>query len=233
MLPNIANATTVMRIFIGPQQRSWLAADASVPVQCQECGHADPMNVRSEQVLIAAPEDTPGVTMSTTKPRRQAPFSDALAVVLIAIALACVGNGYVQAQQSIVGAPFVLVDQTGVTVTDETYRGKWVLIFFGFTHCADVCPTTLNKIANMMELLSGDAGKVQPLFITLDPERDTVAVMRDYVAAFDKRLVGLTGSVEAIAAVAKNYGVVSDRTGDAAAYTIDHSTAIYLLDPEG
>jgi protein SCO1 len=163
------------------------------------------------------------------------PFSGVLAIVLIAIVLGCLRSGYAEAGQAplILGGPFRLVDHTGASVTDETYRGKWLMMFFGFTHCPDICPTTLNKIADVMELLGKDAAKVQPLFVTADPQRDTADVLRDYVAAFDSRIVGLTGSVEEIAAVAKSYGVVAERSGDGANYTIGHSTAIYLVDPEG
>jgi protein SCO1 len=168
--------------------------------------------------------------MVARKTRRQA-LQRIFAVVLIAIILACPRT---QAQDPmILGGAFRLVDQTGTTVTDETYRGKWLVIFFGFTHCPDVCPMTLSKITNMMELLGKNADRVQPLFITLDPERDTVTVMRDYIAAFDRRLVGLTGARDAIGAVAKSYGVISNQSGSATDYTIGHSAAVYLVDPDG
>jgi protein SCO1/2 len=149
--------------------------------------------------------------------------------------LGCLRIGYAEAGQagSIPSGQFTLVDHTGAIVTDETYRGKWLVMFFGFTHCPDICPTTLSKIASMMELLGQDAEKVQPLFITVDPERDTVEVLRDYVAAFDRRIIGLTGSAEQIATVAKIYDVISQRSGDGANYTIGHSTPIYIVDPNG
>jgi protein SCO1 len=157
----------------------------------------------------------------------------AFAVALIAIVLACLRSGYAQDGQEPLGGPLRLLDQTGATVTDETYRGKWLVMFFGFTHCQDVCPMTLSKITNMMDLLGKDADRVQPLFITVDPQRDTVEVMRDYVAAFDKRLIGLTGTADAIVALAKGYGVISNRSGNGTDYTIGHSAAVYLVDPEG
>jgi protein SCO1/2 len=162
-------------------------------------------------------------------------FAAGLAIVLflaIATVLGCLRSGYAQAG-SILHGQFTLVDSTGATVTDETYHGKWLVMFFGFTHCAGICPTTLSKIASLMELLGEDAEKVQPLFITVDPERDTVEVLRDYVAVFDRRIVGLTGSAEQIATVAKSYDVISQRSGAGANYTIGHSTAIYLVDPNG
>jgi protein SCO1 len=165
-------------------------------------------------------------------------FAAGLVIVLslaIATVLLCLRSGDAEAGQagSILGGQFTLVDHTGTTVTDETYRGKWLVMFFGFTHCPDICPTTLSKIASMMELLGQDAEKVQPLFITVDPERDTIEVLRKYVAAFDRRIVGLTGSAEQIAAVAKSYDVIFQRSGDGTNYTIGHSTAIYLVDPNG
>lgn len=162
---------------------------------------------------------------------RQALF----AAGLVSVLFGCLRSGYAEARQAapIFGGSFTLIDHTGATVTDETYRGKWLVIFFGFTHCPDICPTTLSKIASMMELLGQDAEKVQPLFITVDPERDTVEVLRDYVAAFDSRIVGLTGPAEQIAVVSKNYGVISQRSGDGANYTVGHSTPIYLVDPDG
>jgi protein SCO1 len=171
--------------------------------------------------------------MSTMKRCRQIPFTGGWIVILVAIVLACPRSVQAGQELAMLGGPFRLVDHTGATVTNDTYRGKWLVIFFGFTHCPDVCPTTLSKIASMMDLLGRDAEKVQPLFITVDPERDTVEVLRDYVAAFDRRIVGLTGSAEQIATVAKSYDVISQRTGDGAASTIGHSTAIYLIDPDG
>jgi protein SCO1/2 len=173
--------------------------------------------------------------MVRVKMRRHAPHTGAFAVLLIALLLTCLQSSYAQVGQdpSVLGGPFRLVDQTGATVTDQTYHGKWLVMFFGFTHCPDVCPMTLGKITEMMELLGKDAERVQPLFITVDPERDTVGAMRDYVAAFDRRVVGLTGPVDAIATLAKSYNVVSKGSGKEIAYTIGHSAGIYLVDPEG
>ena len=110
-----------------------------------------------------------------------------------------------------VGGPFTLTAPDGTTVTDETYRGKWLLVFFGYTSCPDICPTTLSEIAAALELLGPDAAKLQPIFITVDPERDTPEVMGRYTGAFDPRIVGLTGSPQQIAAVAAQYGAYSER----------------------
>jgi protein SCO1 len=134
------------------------------------------------------------------------------------------------------GGPFSLIDSSGATVTDRTYRGKWELVFFGYTYCPDLCPTTLNTISDALTALGPLADKVQPLFITVDPQRDTPAVIGDYVRNFDPRIVGLTGSPEAIAAVAKAYKVyyAVHRTGNGPDdYLMDHSGFVYLMDPEG
>jgi protein SCO1/2 len=134
------------------------------------------------------------------------------------------------------GGPFSLTDGSGATVTDKTYRGKWELVFFGYTYCPDLCPTTLSTIADALTALGPLADEVQPLFITVDPRRDTPAAIADYVRNFDPRIVGLTGSPEAIAAVAKEYKVyyAVHRTGDGADdYLMDHSGFIYLMGPDG
>ena len=150
------------------------------------------------------------------------PLRGALTIILIVVVLGCLRSGYAEAGQAplILGGPFRLIDHTGASVTDETYRGKWLMMFFGFTHCPDICPTTLNKIATVMELLGAEAEKVQPLFITVAPQRDTVEVLQGYVAAFDSRIVGLTGSADEIATVTKSYGVATERSGDGTNYTM-------------
>lgn len=104
--------------------------------------------------------------------------------------------------------PFSLVSaSTGLEVTDQSLRGKWLLVFFGYTYCPDVCPTTLNNIAEAMSGLGPIAERVQPLFVTVDPARDTPSVLSSYTAAFDPRIVGLTGSTEQISAVANEFGL--------------------------
>jgi protein SCO1/2 len=136
----------------------------------------------------------------------------------------------------IIGGPFALTAPDGATVTDQTYRGKWLLVFFGYTFCPDVCPTTLNEIAEALQKLGPDAAKLQAIFITVDPERDTPDVMGKYVQAFDSRIVGLTGDRRRIAAAAKEYGaygVAHAHAAGASDYLVDHSTYIYLMDPEG
>ena len=139
-------------------------------------------------------------------------------------------------------APFTLTDQTGRTVTDRDFAGRFMLIFFGYTHCPDICPTDLTVMSDAVDLLGDDAEAVQPIFITIDPARDTVAVMADYVKHFHPRLVGLTGTQEQIQALSKLYGVRSDKyrveddTGAPPpddAYFMDHTGATYLVGPNG
>jgi protein SCO1/2 len=135
-----------------------------------------------------------------------------------------------------IGGPFSLTAPDGTTVTDQTYRGKWLLVYFGYTFCPNTCPTTLMEIASALERLGPDAAKVRPIFITVDPKRDTPDVMAKYTQSFDSRIVGLTGTPAQIAAVAHEYGVyyVAHQSGEAANdYLIDHSTYLYVMDPQG
>lgn len=140
------------------------------------------------------------------------------------------------AGQALIGGPFTLTDQTGKTVTQADYKGKYMLIYFGFTFCPDVCPTELQVMAGAVSKLGAKGAQVQPIFITVDPERDTVEVMANYVKQFDPRLVGLTGTPEQIAEVAKAYRVFYQKVKDdetSGDYTMDHSSIAYLMDPEG
>jgi cytochrome oxidase Cu insertion factor (SCO1/SenC/PrrC family) len=132
-----------------------------------------------------------------------------------------------------IGGPFTLVDHTGRTVTDADYRGNLMLVFFGFTHCPDVCPTTLQEIASALDVLADEAGRVQPLFVTVDPERDTPEVMAEYVDLFHPRIVGLTGTVDQVKAVAKAYRVYFNKVPQGDTYTMDHSAITYLMGPDG
>jgi cytochrome oxidase Cu insertion factor (SCO1/SenC/PrrC family) len=133
-----------------------------------------------------------------------------------------------------IGGPFALEASDGRTVTDQTYRDKWQLIYFGYTLCPDACPTALNDIASAMETLGPLAAKVQPIFITVDPQRDTREVMASYVKAFDNRIVGLTGTPEQIAAAARVFRVYYAKAPDKDApdgYLMDHSSVIYVMRP--
>ncbi len=133
------------------------------------------------------------------------------------------------------GRDFALTDHHGQPRQLSDYRGKVVTVFFGFTHCPDVCPTTLIEMAEVMRLLGDQSDRVQVLFITVDPERDTQALLAQYVPAFDQRFVGLYGDLEATARVAKEFKVFYQKVpGDAPGiYTMDHSAGSYVFDPEG
>jgi cytochrome oxidase Cu insertion factor (SCO1/SenC/PrrC family) len=135
-----------------------------------------------------------------------------------------------------IGGPFTLTDESGKTVTDRDFRGKWLLVYFGYTYCPDVCPTTLNEVAEALTDLGAKADRVTPVFITIDPRRDTPKVVGQYAAAFSPRLVGLTGTAEQIAKVAREYRVyyAPHRTGPGPDdYTMDHSSLLYLMGPDG
>jgi protein SCO1/2 len=134
-----------------------------------------------------------------------------------------------------VGGPFRLTDQNGNVVTDRDLHGKWLLVYFGYTHCPDACPTALNDIALALEQLGARAGKVRPVFITVDPARDTPAVLKSYVASFAAPILALTGSETAVAQAAKAYHVYYSKHAIAAGddYEMDHSSVIYVMDPQG
>ena len=135
---------------------------------------------------------------------------------------------------SAIGGPFHLVDQNGKTVTDGDLKGKWSLVYFGYTHCPDACPTALNDIAIALDELGPQRGAVRPVFITVDPERDTPEVLKSYVTSFDAPILALTGSPEQIAQAAKGYRVYYAKHPEADGnYSMDHSSVIYVMDPEG
>ena len=135
-----------------------------------------------------------------------------------------------------IGGDFELTSHTGATVKDADFRGKYMLIFFGFTFCPDVCPTELQIITAALEELGPDAEKIQPIFVTIDPERDTPEAMATYVGHFHPSMMGLTGTPEQIDTIAKAYRVYYKKVDDpssAAEYPMDHSAIVYLMDPEG
>jgi protein SCO1/2 len=138
--------------------------------------------------------------------------------------------------QALIRSEFSLIDQTGKPVTNADYGGEWQLVFFGYTYCPDICPTTLNDVALILEDLGDEADQVRPLFITVDPERDTPEVMAAYVANFDPRIVGLTGTPEQIKQAAQAFRAYYAKVDQGSApdgYTMDHSAFLYLMDPEG
>lgn len=135
-----------------------------------------------------------------------------------------------------VGGPFTLTNTEGKPVTDKDFRGKFMLVYFGYTYCPDVCPTTLSDVTGALEKMGAAADRVQPVFISVDPGRDTPDVMRQYVSAFSPRLKGLTGTPEQIAAVAKEYHVYyasHAASPGATDYTVDHSSILYVMGPNG
>ncbi|NWH07506.1 MAG: SCO family protein [Alphaproteobacteria bacterium] len=134
-----------------------------------------------------------------------------------------------------IGGPFKLLASGGRTVTDEDFRGRYMLVFFGFTFCPDICPTKLDEIARTLQALGEDAKQVAPLFISVDPERDTPETIGDYVASFDTRITGLTGTPDDIFNVAKAYKAYYQKVAldDQGTYTMDHSALTYLMGRDG
>jgi len=138
--------------------------------------------------------------------------------------------------KALIGGPFALIDQTGKAVTDRDFRGKYMLVFFGFTHCPDICPAELQVMAASLDELGDKAKDVVPIFITLDPERDTQEAMAAYVKNFGQRFVGLTGSPLAIADAAKAYRISYSKFQEDKAssdYSIDHSALVYFMGKDG
>jgi protein SCO1/2 len=160
-------------------------------------------------------------------------FAASLAVGLLLMMWAMGGLKNVTAPAAI-GGPFQLTDQVGQTVTDQNLKGRPTLIFFGFTHCPDVCPTSLFEISEVLRAMGKDADKVNAWFVSVDPERDTAAAMKDYLSSFDPHLKGLTGNPEAVTKVLSAYRVFARKVplkdGD---YTMDHTALIYLMDKDG
>ena len=137
-----------------------------------------------------------------------------------------------------IGGPFTLVDQNGRTVTDRDFAGRYRIMYFGYTFCPDVCPTDMQNVGAAMRLLEKSnpalASRVVPIFVSVDPARDTPAVLRQFTSAFHPRMVGLTGTPDEIARVAKEYGIFFARgKGNADGYLMEHSRQIYLMDPAG
>jgi protein SCO1/2 len=157
----------------------------------------------------------------------------ALCLTLIVV-VAQRGNGPAVTQASAVGGPFKLTDQDGRTVTETDVKGKPVLVFFGYTHCPDVCPTTLFDMSEVFRKLGPDADRAAGLFITVDPERDTPEAMKSYLSSFDPHLRGLTGDEAAIESAAKAYRVYFRKVpGADGNYTMDHTGLVYLMDKQG
>lgn len=138
--------------------------------------------------------------------------------------------------EALVGGPFTMTDQNGKRVTEKDFLGKHMLVFFGYTYCPDICPTELQVMMAALDQLGAEAEKVQPVFVSIDPARDTPEVMKAYVENFGPRLTGLTGSPDEVAAMAKAYRAYYAKSGDTSsphAYLMDHSSIIYLMGPDG
>lgn len=162
------------------------------------------------------------------------------AALLLAVALLLAACGKAEFRSTdITGASFArgfaLTDHHGSARTLADYKGKVVVVFFGFTHCPDVCPSALAQLAAAMKGLGAEADRVQVVFITVDPERDTREVLAKYVPAFDARFVGMSGDAEALGATTREFKVVAQKRAGKTpeSYTIDHSAGIYLYDPAG
>ena len=135
---------------------------------------------------------------------------------------------------SAIGGPFKLVDQDGKPITDQDFRGRPFLVFFGYTHCPDICPTTLFEMSEVLRVLGKDADQVNALFVTVDPERDTAVMMKDYLSSFDSHLRGATGDQKAIDAVERAYRVYAKKVpADNGDYSMDHTALVYLMDKQG
>ena len=138
--------------------------------------------------------------------------------------------------KALIGGPFSLIDQTGKRISDQDFRGRYMLVYFGYTFCPDVCPASLQVISAALDQLGPAADKITPVFITLDPERDTPEKLASYIRSFHPRLVGLTGSPAEIAAAVKAYRVYAKKVPDEknpADYTMDHSSIVFLMGPDG
>jgi protein SCO1/2 len=174
------------------------------------------------------------MTDRTTRPLVVvAAFAGSLAIGLL-VMMSLLGGFRGVAAPAAIGGPFQLTDQTGQAVTEKNLLGRPTLVFFGFTHCPDVCPTELFEMSEILRTMGKDADGVNAYFISVDPERDTAAAMKDYLSSFDPHLKGLTGDPDAVAKVISSYRVYAKKVplkdGD---YTMDHTALIYLMDRDG
>ena len=171
---------------------------------------------------------------SATRPLVIATAFAASLIVGLLIMFWAMGGLSKVAQPAAIGGPFQLTDQNGKAVTDKSLKGKPTLIFFGYTHCPDVCPTSLFEISEVLRVMGKDADKINAVFISVDPERDKPATMKDYLSSFDPHLQGLSGDPAETAKVISSYRVyakkVPTKDGD---YTMDHTALIYLMDRDG
>ncbi len=161
-------------------------------------------------------------------------FVAGLGVLVLTAGLLLFPSGPQQSASRVpIGGPFRLTSHEGRPFTDQDLKGKPFAVFFGFTHCPEVCPTTLYDLTQDLEALGRDADKMRVAFITVDPARDTPELMKTYLASFDPRIVGLTGTEDEIAAVAKAYKVYYRKVPTDSDYTMDHTATILLMDSKG
>jgi protein SCO1/2 len=176
------------------------------------------MTLRTARILVAAGAFVAGLVLCT-------------AVILLVTGRDGVPT---MPQVAAIGGPFSLTDQNGRTVTEQDLKGKPFLVFFGYTNCPDFCPTTMFEISEVLKKLGPAADRTRALFITVDPERDTPAALKDYVSSFDPHIIALTGEPEAIAAVAKAYRAYYRKVPlKDGGYTMDHLVLVYLMDKDG
>lgn len=176
------------------------------------------------------PKSNKGKPEPALRPLRIVRYSLWTVVALVLVAVAIYAYELQRGGSGGIGGPFTLTDQHGDTVTEAALKGHPSAIFFGYTFCPDVCPTTLVDAGNWLKALGPDGDKLKFYFVTVDPERDTEAQMAAYLGAFDPRIVGLTGSRPAIDQILKDYRVYSKKVGDGPDYTMDHTATVYLLD---
>jgi protein SCO1/2 len=182
-----------------------------------------------------------GIEGRTPMPRRPVLIFAAIMLLIAAVigGYAYMSRGPHQQQGSgvaLVGGPFSLIDQDGRRVTEKDFLGKYILVFFGYTYCPDICPTELQVMSAALDQMGPEAGRIQPIFVSIDPARDTPEVLKAYVANFGPLLIGLTGSPEEVAAIAKAYRAYYAKAGNgstATDYLMDHSSIIYLMGPDG
>jgi cytochrome oxidase Cu insertion factor (SCO1/SenC/PrrC family) len=176
-----------------------------------------------------------------TRPPRRGPIIIVAAVLAVVVGLGLgflipVGKPDLQVSQSIIGGPFEMVNHLGETVTQETFKGRHMLVYFGYTFCPDVCPTELQSLTVALNDMGKKADAITPVFVTIDPERDDVAAVREYIGFFHPRLVGLTGTPAQVEGITDAFGVFYAKardTGETSDYLMDHSSLIFLMDEKG
>ena len=175
------------------------------------------------------------------EPSRRRPIIIVAAILAVVVGLGLgflipVGQPDLEVSQSFIGGEFEMVNHLGETVTQETFKGRNMLVYFGYTFCPDVCPTELQSVTVALNDMGKAADKITPVFVTIDPERDDVAAVRDYIGFFHPRLVGLTGTAAQVQTITDAFGVFYARardTGETSDYLMDHSSLIFLMDEDG